>query len=137
MGKDMRAALADALANYHQTCAAVDRLTAELPSLTAVGRTGDGSVTATVDHRGELIGLVIDPLAGARLEPRVLSARVLEASAKACAEIRVRGRSLVDELLPSFSSPHTATAGQFDPTALLADPAALGLGPLGPVGRSR
>lgn len=94
----------------------------------ATARSADGSVTVTVGPHGELTRLWIDPVLGARLDLRVLATRVLEASARAQAEVGDQLRRAVAEFLPERLRPALAPDGQLDLNRLLPDPAGLDLG---------
>jgi DNA-binding protein YbaB len=96
-----RAQLDAALAEYRSLSGRIKRMRDELASLTAVGRSDDGSARATVNAWGELTGLALDPGAVHRLEPTALAARVVAAARSAAAEARQRKQALISDLLPA------------------------------------
>lgn len=78
----------------------IEAMSAQLGAMTATARSMDRSVTATVGPQGELVQLTIDPTLAARLDLKTLTARILEASALASAQVRERLGARVGEALP-------------------------------------
>lgn len=115
----MRAQLDDALRQYRSMAAGLTTLTERLAALRATGRASDGSVHATVDARGALVELTIDPVVGARLDPKALSFRVLEASHRAGAELRDQVTAAVTAVLPESVRAAVGVDGTVDLGRLL------------------
>jgi DNA-binding protein YbaB len=128
MRTDLRAELETLIDEYRSMTQRLAQMNEEMAGRLATARSADGSVTATVGPHGELVQLSIDPVLSARLDSRVLSARVLEASALAHADLRDQLRSAVVEFLPERLRPAVAPDGQVDLARLMPDPSGLGWG---------
>jgi DNA-binding protein YbaB len=99
--------------------ARLERLTGEVAALTATARSGDGSVEATVNVRGELADLAIDAVRAERLDPPALARRVVEAAGLAASAVRERTREAVVGFLPSELRHLVGADGSIDITRLL------------------
>src|SRR3977135_4514328 len=100
MRAEIQALLGQMLEEYQATRSRLGTLSAELAAITATTRSADRTVTATVNPQGELVELVIDPVLGARLDLKMLSARILEASGLAAAHVREQVHATMRGALP-------------------------------------
>jgi DNA-binding protein YbaB len=100
MRTEMQARLGQMLEEYQATRSRLGTLSAELAAITATARSADRTVTATVNPPGELVELTIDPVLGARLDLKMLSARILEASGLAATQVREQVRGTMRGALP-------------------------------------
>jgi DNA-binding protein YbaB len=114
------------LGQYREATAGLTRLGEQLGDLTVTARSRDGIVATTVDARGALIDVDIDPARAGRLDARAVAARVLEAATTAAAEARARSAAAVSALLPEQLRRAVALDGTVDIGRLLPDPAELG-----------
>src|SRR5262245_13900360 len=96
MRTDLRTELVDAVGQYRDLATALE----QFAEVRACARARDASVTATVDGRGELLELVIDPARAARLDLSELAARIVEAVGRAAAEARGRTAATALAFLP-------------------------------------
>jgi DNA-binding protein YbaB len=101
MQTEMRSGLGQLVEEYQATRSRLAGLSAEMAATTATARSTDRSVTATVNPQGELVSLAIDPVLGARLDPKALAARVLEASGSAATQVREQLRDTMRGGLPA------------------------------------
>jgi DNA-binding protein YbaB len=128
MRTDIRAELETLIGEYRSMTQRLADLNETMAGRQATVRSMDGSVTVTVGAHGELMRLSIDPVLGARLDLRVLATRVLEASARAQADVGDQVRRAVVEFLPERLRPAVAPDGQLDLKHLLPDAGSLDLG---------
>jgi len=119
--KDVAAAVTDhqaeverLLAEYRRSreqLAAVRRALAEI----AVSQTSDdGTVTATVDTRGALTGLRIEPDAYRRYRPADLAALIVRLATTAAEQAAARAQRALEPVLPPGADPAAVLAGTAD-----------------------
>lgn len=72
----------------------------ELAAVRASADSADGLVTATVDGRGELLALDLDPRIYREHDTRALGARILAAVAEANADARRQVAEVTERLAP-------------------------------------
>jgi len=114
MRTDMRVQIESMLDEYKVLTNRLERVRADVGSVTATARSADGCATATVGPQGELVRLTIDQAAARRLDGATLAARILEASGLAVADARHRVGAIVANCLPPCFSGAVAPDGSVD-----------------------
>jgi DNA-binding protein YbaB len=119
MRTEMQTRLGQMLEEYQAARSRLGTLSAELAAITATARSADRTVTATVNPQGELVELTIDPVLGARLDLKTVSARILEASGLAATQVREQVRGTMRDALPDNLRNLVGPDGAIDVQGLL------------------
>lgn len=97
-----------------------------MAELTATARDADGRISVTVDERGRLTSVQLDPAAARSLPADELGALIVAASRAAAAQIDARREALLAPVLPDDVRRRLDDArdetGRLDVTRILGDP---------------
>ncbi|WP_223256182.1 YbaB/EbfC family nucleoid-associated protein [Micromonospora endophytica] len=99
----LRARFDDVFGQYQQLRSGLDELQTRLTELRVTERSDDGQVTATVNARGELVSIELDPSIYRNRDARALSAKITATVRRASAEATAKTQELVAGYLPADS----------------------------------
>lgn len=85
---------------YNRQAAQIRTMHAELNDLTVTATSGDGMVTVTMGHRGQVRSLKLNPRVYQKLSPSELSAAILAQINTATAQVAERSKELMAPFVP-------------------------------------
>ncbi|MEH1027050.1 YbaB/EbfC family nucleoid-associated protein [Micromonospora profundi] len=101
--RELRARFDDVYGQYQQLRSNLDHLAARLAELRVTRRSSDGTVTATVGARGELVSLDLTPAIYRDRDAAALSRKITETVSAATSAAAAATRDVVAETVPAGS----------------------------------
>lgn len=100
--------------DYERMTGGVMALREEIDGVRETAESDDGRIAATVDGRGKLVDLDLDPRVFRSPNAKALAKEIVETAAQATELVRHRLTEIVRDLLPPGADPETADPA-FDP----------------------
>ncbi|GAA3453705.1 YbaB/EbfC family nucleoid-associated protein [Dactylosporangium matsuzakiense] len=117
MRAEFQAHLDELLAQYRQARDNIGRMQREMAELSATAQSEDELVKVSVDHRGELTKVEINPRAFRLLDSVTLGETIVTTTKAATADLRRRVQELVAPHAPNFAG-LSGMGGDFDVTKI-------------------
>jgi DNA-binding protein YbaB len=120
----LKARLGELLDEFDRVRKNLDAAQARMRTMRGTARSADGTVTATVDFRGNLTGLELTPRAYSRYSPSLLAEEILRLTNEARAQVTAEMGEVMAPFLPQGVEYPDLMAGTAD-TSQLSFPAPL------------
>ncbi|MDT5024550.1 MAG: hypothetical protein QOE61_976 [Micromonosporaceae bacterium] len=117
MRPEWQAHIDELLQQYRQVRDNLGQMQREMTELTATAESPGGAVRATVDYRGNLTKLEINPRAHRSLDSATLADQIVETTKKAAQQVQERVREVVSPNVPDVAG-LSGIGGDFDFTKL-------------------
>lgn len=114
----LRARLEELLGDYEQLRRGVAAARERMRTMRGTAASTDGTIKVTVDPRGRLTGLDLDPRAYRRFSPSQLAAEIMRLAAVACDQVTGEMAEVMAPFLPDGISYADLMSGAVDPSAV-------------------
>jgi DNA-binding protein YbaB len=113
----LRLRLEEMTAAYEWMNKQTARIQQEMSKLTGSAESRDGTVSATVGPRGQLVSLTLDPRSSRRVSTEELAESIMDTVNRAAKQAQSRMVSLVSPILPDGVSADEIANGTVDPAS--------------------
>jgi DNA-binding protein YbaB len=114
----LKARLEELLGEYDRVRKNLTNAQARMKTMTGTAETTDHTVSVTVDFRGQLTDLRIEPRAYTRYSPSLLAERIMQLTKEATAKVTSEMGELMGPFLPKDLSYSDLMSGQTDLSAV-------------------
>jgi DNA-binding protein YbaB len=117
----LRARLEELLGDYEQLRRGVAAARERMRTMRGTAASTDRTIAVTVDSRGRLTGLELDPRAYRRFSPSQLAAEIMRLATQACDQVTGEMTEVMSPFLPDGISYADLLSGAADPSAVTPD----------------
>jgi len=117
----LRARLEELLGDYEQLRRGVAAAREQMRTMQGAAATTDGTIRVTVDSRGRLTGLELEPRAYRRFSPSRLAAEIVRLAGTACDQVTGQLAEVMAPFLPDGISYPDLLSGAADASAVTPD----------------